>query len=101
MGGNFTKELNKVFGEGSAASQGGMAAGTSPEDWNQQPKGQGRPGQETAGTGPPPPTKPPPIPKYVQPAMYAPKQSQLQKSTFNPSSTSHDYLSRYSVSKHF
>jgi len=100
MGGNFTKELNKVFGEGSAASQGGMAAGTSPQDWgNQGNPGQGRPGQTEGGKPTPPP--PPTIPKYVQPQMYAPRQSQLQKSTYNPNSTSHDYLSRFSVSKHF
>ena len=101
MGGNFSHELNKIFGEGSAASEGGMASGQSPEDWNQQPKGQGRPNQETSGITPGPPPPPPKVPKFVQPQQYAPKQSQLQRTTYNPNSVSHNYLSRFGVSKHF
>ncbi len=98
MGGNFTKELNIAFDHG----QGGDVSGGAPMDWNQGLGGDGRGNPENPDIpypvkGPPPPT----VPKYVQPQAYSPKQSQLQKTTYNPSSTSHGYLSRFSVGKHF
>lgn len=94
--------LNQAFDHG----QGGTAAGGSPEDWGgggglQPGQGRGTPGGTPDAPSPQKPEAPPPIPKYVQPVMYAPKQSQLQRTTYNPNSTSHDYLSRFSVSKHF
>lgn len=102
MGNSFAKDINKVFGH---SGQGGPVAGGSPED---------NPGSDQAGGGPPgtddrdpddtgkrpPPEKPPPIPQYQAPAFYAPKQSQLQSATYNPSSTSHAYLSRFGAAKH-
>lgn len=98
MGNSFTKDLNKVFGQGPAASEGGMAAGTSPEDWNQQPAGEGRPGQDTPTA---PPVQAPAVPKYVAPDFYSPKQAQLQSATFDPRSTSHGYLQRFGAASHF
>jgi len=103
MGNSFAKDINKVFGRGPAASQGGMAAGTSGNDWDGggapagQHPGQGRPGQSDPE---PNPTAPPTVPKYQAPVFYAPRQSQLQSATYNPSSTSHSYLQRYGVAKH-
>jgi len=102
MGNSFAKDINKVFGR---SGQGGAVAGGSPED---------NPGSDFAGGGPPgtddrnpddqgqkpTPEAPPPIPKFVAPEFYAPKQSQLQSATYNPSSTSHAYLSRFGTAKH-
>lgn len=103
MGNSFVKDINKAFGH---AGQGGPAAGGSPEDW---------PGSDNAGGGPPgtdnrdpddtgqpaKPPPPPPVPKYVPPPFYAPKQSQLQGASYNPQSTSHNYLARYGAGGHY
>ena len=50
----------------------------------------------------PPPNRPPPpiVPKYQPPPFYSPRQSQLQRSTYNPSSTSHNYLERFGAASH-
>ncbi len=104
--GAFLGKIGEDMGEG------GAAAGSDPEAWS----GAGeRPGQgyhpnpsKPSGTGagggtipnPPPPPKPPTVPKYNAPAFYAPKQSQLQSATYNPSSTSHNYLARYGAGSH-
>lgn len=92
MGNSFAKDLNKVFGH---SGQGGPVAGGSPDDWT--------PGARDPDYNPPKPTPPtpPPIPKYVPPPFYSPRQSQLQKSTYNPSSTSHQYLQRFGAASHY
>jgi hypothetical protein len=50
---------------------------------------------------PPPPPPPPAIPHYTQPFFFSNKQSQLQKATIDPRSTSHNYLQRFGTSSHF
>lgn len=103
MGNSFAKGLNSVFGQ---SGQGGVAAGGSPEDW----PGSGGMGGGPAGTdnrdpdnmGPTPQTTAPPvIPQYQAPPFFSPRQSQLQKTTYNPSSTSHQYLQRYGAASHY
>ena len=103
MGNSFVKDINKALG---TAGQGGPVAGGSPEDW---------PGSSGMGGGPagtddrnpddtgqkPAPPPPPAIPHYTAPAFYAPRQSQLQASTYNPSSTSHNYLQRFGAASHY
>jgi hypothetical protein len=91
MGNSFVKDINKVFGH---SGQGGYVAGGSPDDW--------QPGSRDPDYNPGTPTPPPPpkVPQYVAPAFYSPKQSQLQSATYNPSSTSHSYLSRFGAAKH-
>lgn len=95
MGNGATKEFNTIFGAGSASADeggGGPAAGTSDRDWDQH-----------GGHDPPPPSKPPPpptIPHYNAPAFYAPKQSQLQSTTYDPTSTSHQGIQRFGIPSH-
>tara|TARA_R110002153_G_scaffold262677_1_gene423674 strand:+ start:321 stop:596 length:276 start_codon:yes stop_codon:yes gene_type:complete len=91
MGNNATKNFNKIF---SHHGQGGTAAGGSPDDWNQHARDPNQP-------KPPPPPAPPTIPHYEPPPFYSPRQSQLQKSTYNPSSTSHNYLQRFGAASHY
>lgn len=97
MGSGFAK-----FAEEEGHSQGGTAAGGSPDDWNQEGRGQERPGQ-SPGTGGEKPSMPPPpsIPKFQAPLMYAPKQSELQSASYNINSTSHQYLARFGAASKF
>lgn len=44
---------------------------------------------------------PPPPPVYNKPNFYAPRQSQLQKATYDPASTSHDQLQRFGIPSHY
>ncbi len=91
MGNGFVKGLNKVFGH---SGQGGAVAGGSPDDWT--------PGARDPDQPPPPKPPPPPaIPHYTPPPFYSPRQSQLQKTTYNPSSTSHQYLQRFGAASHY
>jgi hypothetical protein len=91
MGHKFSRDLNKVFGH---SGQGGTAAGGSPDDWTPGARDPDGGHKET------PPT-PPTIPHYTPPPFYSPRQSQLQKTTFNPASTSHGYLQRFGVASHY
>lgn len=43
----------------------------------------------------------PPPPKYNAPNFYAPKQSQLQQASYDPSSTSHQGIQRFGVPTHY
>ena len=102
--GNGVSGFNKVFGSGSAESEGGAVAGMSPEDWagggafGGNKAGMGRAGQNFPTT--PQAPEAPATPQFVAPAFYAPRQSQLQTSTYNPASTSHNYLARFGSAKH-
>ena len=48
-------------------------------------------------------TSPPPkkVNPFVPPPMYSPRQAVDQKTTFNPMSTSLNYLARFGTAKHF
>ena len=97
MGSGFAK-----FAEEEGHGQGGDIAGGSPDDWNQEGRGQERPGQSpgTAGEQPSKP-KPPPVPQFTKPFMYSPRQSELQSASYNINSTSHQYLARFGVAGKF
>lgn len=45
-----------------------------------------------------PPQLNPPV--FNKPNFYAPRQSQLQRAQYNPTSTSHNYLQRYGIPSH-
>ena len=60
--------------------------------------GMAGPGETGGGSNPKIP--PPVVPKFNQPQFYAPKQSQLQRVTYDPASTSHNYLQRFGIPKH-
>lgn len=56
-----------------------------------------------AGAGEQPVT-PPPLPKlqkFQNPLTYSPIEQSTQGASFNPSSVSHNYLSRFGIAKHF
>jgi hypothetical protein len=95
MGANSTKEFNNIFGAGSASADedgGGPAAGTSARDWGQD--GGHDPHQ------PDTPEAPPTVPTFNKPQFYAPRQSQLQRATYDPQSTSHNVVQRFGVPSH-
>lgn len=109
MGANssFVKDINKAFGQ---AGQGGDVAGGSPEDWpgsNEPWAGGGPPNSGDDNRDPnnneqkPKPADAPTIPQYRAPPFYSPRQSQLQKSTYNANSTSHQYLQRFGAATHY
>lgn len=91
MGNSFTKDINKAFGK---SSMGGEGAGAEPDDWNPE---QRDPDYNPQPDKPPPPT----VPKFTPPPFYSPRQSQLQKTTYNPQSTSHAYLQRFGASSNY
>lgn len=48
----------------------------------------------------PPPT-PPAIKPFVDPMIFSPKTASTQAATFNPQSSSHNYLARFGGASHF
>lgn len=53
------------------------------------------------GTDTQPPPKLPPVQPFVDPMIYSPKTATTQSATFNPQSSSHNYLSRFGGASHF
>lgn len=86
MGAGFAKyaEQDEIH------TQGGAAAGGTPESQGFDPN-----------MRKPQPPPPPPVPKFQPPAMYAPRQSELQSASVNRNSTSHQYLQRFGVATRF
>ena len=98
-GDDFETFFNKFFGAGSAPAEegpGGPGTAMEPADPGGGASPRGQP-----DVPPPQPVTPPPIPQFQKPNFYAPKQSQLQKATYDPSSTSHQGLQRFGIATHF
>jgi len=64
-------------------------------------KGYGDTGGAGYGTQSDPPPTLPPVKPFTDPMIYSPKTATTQAATFNPQSSSHNYLARFGGASHF